>query len=124
MNLDLVPYLEPFDLTSKQIERIDRLLTSRLHWWGIDDTDLALRVAIIAAPGQLTKLSPEAFELLERCQNRVWAFHNKPDDHFGISRRTFGQLFCLLLKLDLIVEGNTRQKLSSSKKVTQLRSLL
>lgn len=124
MDFDLAPHLEPFDLTSKQIQRIARLLKSRLRWWGLDDTDLALRVAIIAAPGQLSKLTPEAIELLRRCQNRVWAFQNRPDDHFGISRRTFGQLFRQLLKLDLIVEGDARQKLSGSKNVTQLRALL
>jgi len=124
MNFDLAPYLEPFDLTPKQIQRIARLVNSRLRWWGFDDTDLAQRVAIIAAPGQLSRLTPEAIELLRRCRNRVWAFQNGPDDRFGISRRTFGQLFRQLLKINLIVEGDARQKLNGSKNVAQLTALL
>lgn len=124
MDIDLTPYFEPFDLTPRQIGKITSLLNSRLHWWGIDDTHLTLQVAIIAAPGQLSELNPEAIELLTRCQDRVWAFKNRSGDRLGISQRTFGQLFGQLLRLGLIAEGDTRQKLWGSKNVSQLKTLL
>lgn len=124
MDFDLTPYFESFDLTPKQIGKIACLLKSRLNWWGIDNTDLTLEVAIIAAPDQLSELNPEAIELLRRCQGRVWAFKNRPDDRLGISQRTFGQLFNQLLRLGLIAEGDTRQKLWGSKDVSQLKTLL
>ena len=124
MNIDLAPYLESFDLSPKQIQKITRLLRSRVRWWGIDDTDLALRVAIIAAPGKLAKLTPEAIELLKRCQGRVWAFSCNPETRFSITRRTYGQLFSQLLTLGLVVEGDIRQKLKGSRNVLQLKSLL
>ncbi len=124
IDLGLTPYLKPFDLTPKQIQRITRLLKSRLRWWGFDDTDLALRVAIIAAPGRLSKLTPEAIELLKRCQDRVWAFQRDVNERFGISRRTYGQLFGQLTTLGLIIEGDVRQKLKGSKNIPQLKTLL
>lgn len=124
MDFNLTPYLGPFNLTPKQIQKITRLVKSRLRWWGVDDTDLALRVAIIAAPGKLTKLTPDAIELLKRCQSRVWAFQRNANERFGISRRTYGQLFGQLLALNLIAEGDARQRLNGSKNVSQLRLLL
>ena len=124
MDFDLAPYLESFDLTPKQIQKIARLLKSRLRWWGFDDTNLTMRLVIIAAPGKLSKLTPEAIELLKRCQDRVWAFQRDVKGLFGISRRTYGQLFGQLLKLGLIAEGDIRQKLTGSKNVSQLKTLL
>ena len=123
-SFDVAPYFEPFNLTPKRMGQISRLLKSRVTWWGIDDLGLTERIVLLVAPGNLSQLSPEAVDLLKRCKNRTWAFQIKSDDHYSISRQTYGALFAKLLNLGLIVEADARSKLKGSQTVDQLRGLL
>ena len=114
-----------FEPTPKQLRKLATLLKGIHTRWGIDYGDSFIEATLVVAPGELSQLTPAAYDLLKRCQNRIWEFKVGLDEEYGVfHKQTYGELFDLLLSLGLIVKATLRQRLKGSKKVEELRVLL
>jgi len=127
-NLDISQYFTQFNPVPKQMKRLAKLLKDIHKWWGIDYhrlKDSIIEATLLLAPGDLSRLSPAAVDLLKRCQNRVWSFNVRLDSKYDpFHKQTYLELFELLLSLGLIAEVSLRNKLKGAKKVDDLRFLL
>jgi hypothetical protein len=127
-NLDISRFFAEFNPAPKQITILAKLLKRVHKWWGIDYSglhDSVIEATLLLAPGDLSLLSSPAFDLLKRCQNRVWAFNVRLDSNYDpFHEQTYYELFELLLSLGLIEESSLPDKLRGTKKVNDLRFLL
>lgn len=122
---DISQYFAEFRPTPKQLKKLAKLLKSIQKWWGVDWSNAIQEATLVIAPGELSQLTPDAYELLTRCQNRVWAFKVYRDERYGVfDKQTYGELFDLLLSFELVVQAAPRQKLKGGRTVKELRSLL
>ena len=122
--LDVSEYFAEFNPTQKQLKRLASLVKSVHRVWG-SDYWAAERATLVIAPGELSQLTPAAYDLLKRCQGRTWAFKVQLEEKYGVfHKQTYGELFNLLLSLGLIVEATPRQKLKGRKTVKELCLLL
>ena len=127
--LDVSEYFAEFNPTRKQLKRLAGLVKSVHKVWGSDYSNYGSRAAerstLVIAPGELSQLTPAAYDLLKRCHGRIWAFKVQLEKKYGVfHKQTYGELFNLLLSLGLIVEATPRQKLKGSKTVKELCLLL
>ena len=114
-----------FEPTPKQLRKLATLLKGIHTRWGIDYGDSFIEATLVVAPGELSQLTPAAYDLLKRCQNRIWEFKVGLDEEYGVfHKQTYGELFDLLLSLGLIVKATLRQRLKGSKNAEELRVLL
>jgi hypothetical protein len=122
---DIGPYFEEFTPTPKQLRALVRLVRSAHKSWGIDFGNAFIEATLVLAPGDLSRLSPSAYDLLKRCQSRVWEFRVRLDERYRpFGNETYGQLFTLLVSLGLISDATSRHKLRGSNTVSDLRSWL
>jgi hypothetical protein len=118
-------YFSKFGPTDSQLSQLVRLLKKVHTPWGMDFGDSLLQATLIVAPGDLSRLTPCAYDLLKRCQGRVWEFKVQVGEQYDpLHRETYQELFELLLSLGLIEETNLAQKLKGSRKVNELKVLL
>ncbi len=128
--IDISSHFSEFKPTAQQLRAIEKAMKKGNKWWGTDYAEIETQnVALMLAPGELANLTPAAYDLLKRCQNRKWAFYrwsnNVRQHNYGYPYKgTYGELAELLLSLDLIYEANSRQKLAGNSTVKELRELL
>ena len=123
--LDISQYFAEFSPTPQQLRRLTVLVNHYHASYGSTSRNPTLEAALVLAPGNLSRLSQAAYDLLRRCQSRKWQFRVRLDERPDpFSRQTYGELFNLLHSLGFIAEASPCAKLWGSKKVEDLRSLL
>ncbi len=124
-DLDVAPYFSHLNPSVEQLARITHEIEAQNHWWGVGNKRLIDTIAIVFAPGDLSQLSIEAFELLRRCQGRAKSFDLKgKDTDYGQSCDAFIDRFRQLAEMGLVREADIRAKLKGSRSVGELRTLL
>ena len=121
---DIVPYFAEFDPTQKQLKKLLRLLKSVQKSWDYGRNAIE-EATLIVAPGELSRLTIGAYQLLKRCQSRVWALKRRYEEQYGYPNKgKYGDLFNLLLSIGLIADVTPRDKLKGSMTVRDLKALL
>jgi hypothetical protein len=122
---EISQYFAEFNPTAKQLGRLVTLVRGVHKWYGIEYGNAVEQATLVMAPGELSQLTPAAFDLLKRCRNHIWAFKVRLEDEYGVFyKETYEKLLDSLLSLGLIAEATQRQKLKGSRTVDELRSLL